>query len=429
MLNVSNLPGQPDEPEGSPNEEPAIRQIGPAPLVPDSAAAQALYAAWSGERVVVVNAPPGSGKTELFATVVAHLSQRTDLKVVGAMPTREQVVGDANRLSTQVQPERIAVNMSGQVAGLVDGIRVESSGRNIRNSGGTWVPSGTPTRHVVDMRTIASSAMQAPTCDVMVVDEAYQATFAQVSEAARRSEQVILVGDPGQIGPVVTVDTSGWAHRPLAPHLRAPEAFAQIGAVSINLDTTWRLGKRSAAAIAPLYAFEFTSSRPDRSVDGLEEIESFVVPTPDSPYDPTLLTVVAEHAAALSEGTLTEADGSTRKLTEQDVAVVVSHNAQVSGIGGLLHSMGVYGVTVGTADRLQGGEWHAVVGVDPFIGHGQGLSPHTLSLGRLCVMASRHSTHLSWFHDGEWESAIDDATMPTGTAKRSKSVRQSLCAV
>jgi hypothetical protein len=204
--------------------------------------------------------------------------------------------------------------------------------------------------------------------------------------------------------------------------------FAKVGRpVRVNLTSTWRLGPRSTEAIAPLYSFPFTSSRPERSLWGLDEIEAFEVEPASSPYDPAVLSVVASHAAALTQATLVEAGGE-RQLDESDVAVVVSHNAQVSGIEGFLNSMGVHGVTVGTADRLQGGQWHAVVAIDPFVGNDGTLSPHTLASGRLCVMASRHATHLSWFHDGHWNEAIDATTMSDQVAREAKLVRSRLTA-
>lgn len=406
----------PEEVEETPEQIYGV----PAPLIPDSAAAKALFAAWSGERVVIVDSPPGAGKTELFATIVAHLSQRTELTIVGAMATRDQVIGDANRLASQMPAKRIGVAMGGTSGyDLIEGIETRSSALTAAAS--------TLPKHNVELRTLASCALRPSRCDILVVDEAYQATYAQVAKAAAHADQVVLIGDPGQIGPVVTVDTSGWEHRKLPPHHRAPDVYAKIGTpVRINLEETWRLGKRSAAAIAPLYDFAFESARPERSLFGLDEIEAFTVNEPENPYDPEMLTVVAEHAAALCETTLIEPTGE-RQLEPSDVAVVVSHNAQVSGISGLLNSMGVYGVTVGTADRLQGGQWHAVVAIDPFVGHGEGVSPRALSSGRLCVMASRHATHLSWFHDGQWAAAIDEAGLPAKIAGPAKKVRELLC--
>ena len=70
----------------------------------------------------------------------------------------------------------------------------------------------------------------------------------------------------------------------------------------------------------------------------------------------------------------------------------------------LLRGRDVDGVTVGTADSLQGGQSAAAVTLDPLTG-ADGHAPHALSPGRLCVMASRHYAHLTWVHDGAWRDA------------------------
>jgi hypothetical protein len=51
-----------------------------------------------------------------------------------------------------------------------------------------------------------------------------------------------------------------------------------------------------------------------------------------------------------------------------------------------LRGRDVEGVTVGTADSLQGGQWAAVVALDPLTGV-EGLAVHAMSTGRLCVMS------------------------------------------
>jgi len=96
----------------------------------------------------------------------------------------------------------------------------------------------------------------------------------------------------------------------------------------------------------------------------------------------------------------------------------------VTIVTGMQASMGRPGITVGTADRLQGGEWSAVVALDPIAG---GISSeHHTSVGRLCVMGSRHSAHLTWVHDGTWEQSLSQSM--TGTAGRaSLKVRRALC--
>ena len=78
-----------------------------------------------------------------------------------------------------------------------------------------------PANHVV-VRTVAATAgasagRDAPTIGLLVVDEAYQVTFADVLCASAKAEQILLVGDQGQIGPVTTSIPAMWQGRPDAP--------------------------------------------------------------------------------------------------------------------------------------------------------------------------------------------------------------------
>jgi len=212
----------------------------PAPLVPGSPTAAALWHAWSGTEVTVVDAPPGSGKSELVATVLAHLATRTDLKVVVATPTRAQAIAVAARCTGQVEAAKVFVAVSGLTdTELPPGTTLAS-------------PSGVgPGRGSITVRTLASCQASPPKADVFVVDEAYQSTHAQVLMACAEARQVMLVGDPGQIGPVITVDTTTWNRQATGPHKRAPEAFIRrADAQRITLPASFRLGQSTVDALS-----------------------------------------------------------------------------------------------------------------------------------------------------------------------------------
>jgi hypothetical protein len=264
-----------------------------------------------------------------------------------------------------------------------------------------------------------------------------------VAAAAAKVPQLLLVGDPGQIGPVVTVDTSVWERMPDAPHRRAPEVFkARDDAACFSIRESYRLGPRSVAAVAPLYDFEFISARPPRTarlVDGtpLPEITAIEVAVSDDPDNEITMRAVADRAAALVSATLTgpgiDGDGNPVTLawgaTPADVGVAVSRNSQVSIITGLLAERGLIGdpkasnITVGTADRLQGGQWPLVVALDPAAAVGSD-NEYAMSLGRLGVMISRHTHHLTWVSDASWPQVFAGGT---NAAVRGAAVRRTLC--
>src|SRR5690606_23120524 len=80
-----------------------------------------------------------------------------------------------------------------------------------------------------------------------------------------------------------------------------------------------------------------------------------------------------------------------------------------------------------TADRLQGGQWAAVVSLDPFFGSPVGSS-HSASLGRLCVMVSRHIAHLTWVTSSDWREVIESTHMDEDDAAAHVAVREAMAA-
>lgn len=389
-----------------------------------SVLAKTLYSVWSGAPVTVVNSPPGAGKTTLVTEIVAHLKERTDLKIIVESPTKRGAHDLAGRIAAELgldaygNPQvALNVNQMEPPAGASKG-GVADGGRN-----------------VPVVRTVASCRMSPPVCDLIIIDEAYQVTFNDAAASADRATQILLVGDPGQIGPVITADVTAFRGRDTAPHMRAPEVFSRMeDAVVHELENTFRVGAATVKVIAPLYDFEFGSLRPDRHLldsggEAIPEIVSLEVPVATTFDSLDTLVRVAQCAAGMVGRELVEfaADGSELKrvLDTSDVAVVVAHNAQSSGIEAILHAMHIDGVMVGTADKMQGGQWHAVVALDPCVGYVSAGS-HQLSPGRLCVMASRHMTHLTWVHDGGWEASLSAPEADPAEAELGLLVRRSL---
>lgn len=375
---------------------------GPLPIPDGSPLARALAQVWSGAAIVTVKAPPGSGKTHTVLTLMTHLVSRAGLRVAIGCPTRAQAASLTNRLVDVMPAGTVELVMTGK-----------NSEPNISEAAVKARLPHTATSGV-SVHTLASCARVRIECDVFVVDEAYQATFSSVQTAARAAPQILLVGDPGQIGPVVTTNTSMFERLTQAPHRRSPEVFDKVdGAVKLHLDCTYRLGPVTTAAIAPLYSFPFHSARPNRHVRTAGTIQGEIEPLPlgtvDDLDDPTMLAALVNRAQALVRGTHVDEHGTTRPMTASDVAVVVSRNSQISVLEGMLSSRGLSGVTLGTADKLQGGEWSAVVALDPLVG-AESASDYAVSLGRLCVMASRHRTHLTWAFADNWRSLLNDAT-------------------
>lgn len=243
--------------------------------------------------------------------------------------------------------------------------------------------------------------------DILIVDEAYQCTYADLGALGSMTSQVVCVGDPGQIDPVVTGDTSRWAGSPTGPHLPAPTALMAAHpdvVTTVALTHTWRLGQDTTALVSGAFYPElpFTSRRPPEHITHhrrkLPEIMHRVVSVADGPNDPIITTTVVNRVRELIDTGVYTTESGVRPLTEQDMAVVVPHVSQACAIRAMLADYP--DVLVGTANALQGLERAACIAVHPMAGKRE-AEEFALDTGRLCVMLSRHRSSLSIVLDAQ----------------------------
>lgn len=373
-----------------------------------------------GTPINLVKSPPGAGKSHLIVDLVEMLAG-TSLTIGIIAPTRQGVTDLAvkihERLGLAGNSPRIHAHLSN--APEMEPFCLKSS----------------PVEGAPYLTTVASMSRKPAEVDLLIIDEAYQSTFASICQAADNAKQLLMVGDPGQIGPVVRSDAKLYSRQKFNPAGRAPEVFEDAfgsteGYVrTFALRSSYRLGQETVKAIAPLYDFPFDSKRPDRYIhsDGarMPEISQLLVPDVTRPDDETMMKSIVESIQARIKDSMFIENNTARSLTQEDVAVVVSHNVQEVLLGSLLNLHELTGVTVGTADSLQGAQWPLVYSLCPMLGH-EIASAHQLSPGRLCVMASRHMGTVVWVHDSQWrEGLLGSQVSLVGTeAERARSVAE-----
>lgn len=379
-------------------------------IMDDPTTAGVLHSVWSGDACSIVPSPPGAGKTTLVALLAATLADRAGLRVAVAAQTRAQAAEVAARTGRLTGHVRLAWPKKQPDPTLTgtNAVVTHSGGKLTYPATGGGVVVATTARWLLtDPAALAA--------DVLIVDEAWQATYGDVAALGAFAPQAVLIGDPGQIAPVVTGCTDRWEDSPTGPHVPAPTALMAAHGDALSLVTlrhTWRLGPQTTALIQPACYpdLPFTSRRPPEhiTIDGqpVPEVQSLQVPAPAGPGDTTVLTAVADRARALIEGgTLTTTEG-TRPMGAQDVAVVLPHVSQAGAVRAMLADHP--DALVGTANAIQGMERPAAVALHPLAGY-RDANAFGTDPGRACVMLSRHRAHLTVITDPATASVLENA--------------------
>lgn len=386
-----------------------------AAIMDDPATAGVLHAVWSGDAATVCRAGPGSGKSRLVVLLAATLAERAGLRVGVAAATRDQAVQIGQRLGALGHPALLAwARQQPSPVGL--GVARAAVGAQVRfpASGGGVVIATTARWLVSDPHRLA--------CDVMIVDEAWQQTYGDLCALGAFAPQYALLGDEGQIEPIVAGGTRRWQDSPTGPHLAAPDALlaAHPDAVAVvDLLHTWRLGPDTTQLVQPIFypRLPFESRRPDEHLTSpagtiVEEITTTLVPVTGGPGDPSLVEACADRARdLLNHHHLCTPDGD-RPLTDNDVAVVTPHVGQAAAVRALLADCP--GLLIGTANQLQGLERPAVVALHPLAGY-RDPTGFATNPGRACVMLTRHRAHLTLVCDPATPTILAAADQHPGT--------------
>ncbi len=366
--------------------------------------------------VTIVKAPPGSGKTHLLSRLAQKL-QADDLRVAVATQTIAQADDLCRRLSHDwnLRPYRF----------LAQGGAMQTPDRRIREI--THVDEIPKGRCVV----VGTSAKwgfvsNIPPFDVLLVDEAWQMQWCQFIPLGRVAGRFVLIGDPGQIPPVVSVDASRWETTDLPPHLPAPQvicsgniALEEATLTELRLPASRRLPPDAVELLQPFYDFRFASwALPgerrvmcsgrdgDRIDHGLRlladgSVIAMTVATPSVPPPSERDEEVASLAVSIARRLLERRtcvqildEGEAKhRVAPEDIALTATHRMMNDLLLQYARRAGLSGVRVDTPERWQGLERMITIAIHPLSGVTR-PSSFDLETGRLCVMASRHRAGL-----------------------------------
>jgi predicted RecB family nuclease len=293
-------------------------------------------------RHLVIQGPPGSGKTWTSGRLIADLIARGNR------------VGVASTSHKAIHNLVAAVEEAAAETGLgFKGLKKASAGNPESFYAGTNVENVTSGEDCVDCDLAAGTAWlfsnerHDGTLDYLFIDEAGQVSLADALAMGTAARNLVLVGDPLQLDQVLQGTHPGGSDASVLKHLLGEHATVPPDR-GLFLERTFRLHPDICGYISE----EFYEGR-------LEPAD--VARERTTPLGTGLRYVAVEHEGRRQESS--EEAAAVRRVVEElrsagvtDVVVVAAYNAQVNALKEALP-----GVRVGTVDKFQGQEADVVV--------------------------------------------------------------------
>lgn len=391
----------------------------PEPAAPDPATAAAAATsailrdmADGRHKAVVVDSPPGAGKSTLVVDAAQELTEGGERPIIVAQ--------------TNNQVDDLVVRLAREHPGIAVG-RLSAAGYTPAPALGalTNTTIGGTLADLTGCRIIVATAakwatVRDATFGWAILDEAYQMRSDMLLQIVERFDRGLFVGDPGQLDPFTIVGTERWIGLPHDPTQNGVSVMLEHnpGIPVHRLPVSWRLPSSAAPtvneAFYPFTDFTAGTEQGTRTLEfatagfghtdldetltmafttgwALHELKRRHVPRTDAE---TIQTAAGLAARLLVRGAIATCELSRdgRPLTAGDIAIGVAHRDQADLVRTALARTGnpdATGVAVDTANRLQGREFEVVIVVHPLSGRRDATAFH-LEAGRLCVLASRH---------------------------------------
>lgn len=366
-----------------------------------------------GRPIVLVDSPPGAGKTRLIEDVVGT-SVNFGLRVAVVTPKAEQAYDFVRRVRAAFAQLPVQLLQSRERL-LPDDLARDPAISVVNRTGDL---AGGPGVVISTIHKLAFSMpeYEGDAFDLLICDEAYQAPAKTFHPLFGLARQVLLVGDPGQLPPLVLADTHRFEAAPYKVHWPIPsELLERIPNVDVvRLPATRRLPPETAELIQPGFYpdLPFVSAARsedrrlgllpvrgrnaiDRALDQLAGGASIVrieLPArnlPGTDLDEEVAETIAEVVARLLARRAVWV--GQRQLTARDIGCADPHVASGAAIRRELQRrrLSPDEVMVDTPEIWQGLERPVMVVKHPLSGRSR-LSAFDLEPGRWCVMLSRH---------------------------------------
>ncbi|EGX57863.1 hypothetical protein SZN_20707 [Streptomyces zinciresistens K42] len=361
-------------------------------------------------RGVVVDSPPGAGKSTLVVRAALELAEAGRPLMVVAQ--------------TNAQVDDLVLRLAEKEPGLPVG-RLHSSDADAYDRALDDLPAVRTSAKAGDLAglpVVVSTAAKWAHVKAdepwrhAIVDEAYQMRSDALLAVAGLFERALFVGDPGQLDPFAIVGSEQWAGLSYDPSASAVSTLLAHNPdlPQHRLPVSWRLPASAAPLVSDAFypytpfrsgtghgdrrltfAAASDGSAPDRVIDeaaeagwGLLELPARRTPRTD-PEAVGAVAAVVRRLLDRGGAAVSERSPGPTPLTADRIAVGTAHRDQAAAVRTALAELGAAEVTVDTANRLQGREYDVTVVLHPLSGRPDATAFH-LETGRLCVLASRH---------------------------------------
>jgi hypothetical protein len=387
------------------------------PTVPqdlaDAAVRRVLETQWAGIPAVRLDSPPGAGKTGIVERLAVQSLALLHERCMIATQTNEQAFDLARRLAYGFPRHRFHLLKRRD---LTVPQSLEQAQNLVVVEKFDELPPG-PIVVIANASKWSWIQHHEQSFDLQLVDEAFQLPDYRFHMIAGLARRFVLVGDPGQIAPVIGCEIERWRCDPVGPHVPCPVSLVRrhSGVERLSLPVSRRLVQDTVnfvqpafypdlafAALSPSGARTLAAATPisgrtriDRALDVAEGGASLsFVELPAriaGEVDEELAAVIVEMAVRILERSTRIREGDAlRPVAPAMVGIVCAHVSQVNAVRERLPN-GLSDVLVETADRFQGLEREIMLIHHPLSGRADASAFH-LDAGRLCVMLSRHRT-------------------------------------
>lgn len=380
------------------------------PSAADAATKKVLDKIFSDRQdFVIVPSPPGAGKTSLVEAVVTTAVKHLGWRVATVAPRVEQTYDLVRRIRDDYEDFRLELLHSQANTPPTDftarGIICNNDAKEVASGAGLMVS------------TVAKMFDALPDIpgrfDLLVCDEAYQIPAKDLLPLYDKADHILLVGDPGQLRPIVKSDVARFEAASSKIHWPAP--LELLGRhpelIQVPLPATWRLPQDTVDFVQPSFypdlpfmsgaknderrlAFNVCGRGDaiDRALDRLAEGHSLVALTlPALQHEPEIDEELAELSANLLIRLLERQPiWNGKQLGPDSLGYVDAHVASNAAVQKHLRSGGVGTALQATTPEIWQGRERPIMVAKHTLSGMKRFGEFELEPGRLCVMTSRH---------------------------------------